>query len=247
MIKMKKAFKPLLFLAIATLGFTSCNRDKVMSDEEIFDAVSDDFASLDDGFAGEISDNTEEALAASSGYSENPYVLNYLCGETRQGSFTYDWTNQANNNIWRGRLEWTRTFTCANGVMSEIKTDYTHDFDWDATRSSGEANASGTLVFSQFDSTSTEWNASLSRFRSSTINLKNRRASQVIGSSTLNSSNIKIDKTTKIINSGTADFRWEGSIDGRDNTIRTGTMTFNGNRSVTLTLDNGNSFTWTYN
>lgn len=147
-------------------------------------------------------------------YSSNPSaVISYLM----TASFSYQFTVDAMNNVTASSLT------------------YSYNGNLDAPRLSSVHTGSGNLDVSSVNTETCTVNGLFKR--TSDVETKGVRAKQSTSQTTIDFSNIKVNKSTEEILSGTATVNISGNLSGKGNFEYSGSIVFNGEGMATITIN----------
>lgn len=224
-------------VGVALLALTvSCrkNRKPAMSEEDAVEVISNSVGSSDNGVSSEAID----AIAFKTNPNANTCGFIDTVIITRSNATTatrhYNYTV---NSI--------REVVCQNNQPFEFKitSSFSGNYVGPKLESSGSGTYNGSL--SEINSSATEYHYVGSTSRTGNGTVKTKRGGEVDSELSL-SSDVYIDKTSEMITRGTTTFSLTGNgSKGRDFEY-TGTVTYNGNKNVTIVI-NGNTHNITYN
>ncbi|MBO9567108.1 MAG: hypothetical protein J7621_30325 [Niastella sp.] len=212
------------------LLFTSCKKDKEdneqISDEEVAEAITQSVS----GSSGGVVVQTE-SVATMSAYTH------LACGQSKDTTIAGQ--SQPGATItYHYSFNYARSLVCS---PAKWQFNYTGHVDYDAPRMSSDDNSTAQTSVTGLEPATTEWTINSSYVRNGTqqskIRLK-RSWTSVISIE----SNVKVDKSTRRISSGTSTISFVGTGSGGYTVTRNATITYLGNRKATLTLKNGGTF-----
>jgi hypothetical protein len=213
------------------LLFTSCKKDKEdneqISDEEVAEAITQSVS----GSSGGVVVQTE-SVATMSAYTH------LACGQSKDT--TVAGQSQPGATVtYHYSFNYARSLSCS---PAKWQFNYTGHVDYDAPRMSSDDNSTAQTTVTGLEPAATEWTINSSYVRNGTQQSKIRLKRSWTSVITITSTNIKVDKTTKKITSGTAAAEFVGTGSGGYTVTRSATITFLGNRKATVTLKNGATF-----
>lgn len=246
MLKLNSIKKNGMMFFMGTLllgGFASCSDDdtntttQAISEQEAVDAIEASVSTETNGAAKMMADASEVAMDAGL-YTDTPEIN---CGEVYTSgydvvyggtSYSYDYTGTRNYQV-----------NCTNlGVPSTFQYNFSMEGDYETPRLVSDDNAQSSLVVTglAFDTAEATFNGTYTRsgYQESKV-LQQRHFNSVLNF-TVN--NVLFNKNTLKITGGTASVVFEGvGSDGNSYTFN-GSITFNGNDTATLIINN-NSYT----
>jgi len=218
--------------------FTSCKKASSVSGTETIseataaDAITQSVSAESGGMSAQSSD----AIVVTS---TQAFLL--PCGEQHDSTiaaasgtgigFTYSYN-----------FAWNWTLSCENGLPKSIVYHLTGTSSYDDPRISFNANSTGTFEVTDLLPPDDEYAMTATYTRTGETHSKVLNENSFTSTITINSSDIKIDKITREISSGTASVSITGtSFRGVAFTF-TGTLTFLGNKKATLKMASGNEY-----
>jgi hypothetical protein len=229
---------PLIILAFTlAIGLSSCKDD---NDEDAEITVSDAsdlvMSCMENGNFGvteQLSQSVKlfEGLLTPTfcGFSDDTTVLKYYGGQAIQ----YDYS-----------LHYQWIINCVGGALTSTDVDFTTTGTNATSLLSGNMNGTGDFNIGSIEPITTEYIITGTYDRTGRMKSKVRNENEFDYSLTLTFSNLKLDKDTYIVSSGSAAVALSctlvgGSNDGQSWTF-SGTITFNGNQNCVLTLNGAN-------
>ena len=224
--------KKLFFFPIAVLLlFTSCIKEEILaklSDAEIANTIETALKSSDGGISITIE---EAAKMAANNLSE--------CGEVKDTSITR--TDPQEKYTMTSNWNWK--LNCEGRVPSNIDFTLSGNSTFNGSKLAMTASIPGSLVVSNLVSGDNfTMKGELSKNGNSILTTRNEEK-KYSSNITINITDIAVNKTNYDIASGSATVKMDGTIDNGSSYSRTASLTFNGNGTATLLLDNGSSFT----
>jgi hypothetical protein len=231
---LNSAFATLLITSVSL--FSSCkkeeNTDTIPTQEEALDLVNN---ALDTDVAGQTSD-FEQTAKTSATYASNPY-----CGFSKDSVITKSFTGT--NISYNYQLNWNWAVVCTQAFPNTINFNLTTSGKYETLRIKSDDNSTTNIAVTNL-LTGSNYIANGSTIRNGTQTSKVRNMSQFTSKLEITYSNININKTSPYrIQSGNASFNLTGKTINGTNYAYSGTITFLGSQSATLTFANGSSFT----
>ncbi|MBK8704283.1 MAG: hypothetical protein IPN33_12125 [Saprospiraceae bacterium] len=231
----KSVMMPLLAIALL-MG--ACKKEdntpeETVNDEEIAAIVEGALIEDTEGLAQEASDAV---------YIADQYTTKTLgpCGQTFDSTIVRSYNSAAISASYNATLSWT--VNC-NNLMIPQSVDFASTAlgQWETPRMSSDDNANSSWNIGNLTTGSTyTLDGSYTRNGSQTSKVRDQNvftSTLIITSDALN-----VNKTTRHIESGTASFTLSGSGTGGNNFFHQGSLQFNGNGEVVITV-NGHTHT----
>jgi len=234
-------FQPLIFGLLAlSLSFISCRDEE---DEEI-EISAEDAARIVGSGLSDNSDALEEQADRSAQLNGAPNVaFDTLCGNPLD--YMIDFRISRNSRTFDYTANGIRDGICTNDslIAFQYTSSFTTRFFGPNYSSNGTGERNGRLDELRSDSTFYLWNGTTKKNTNGTLESRNETI-QI--NSVLNyNSQLKIDKTSRRILSGTTDFTLSGSGDNVRAFSYSGSITYLGSRQAEVQL-NGRSYTVLY-
>jgi hypothetical protein len=217
------------FLLMMTV---SCKKNNdtaaVMTDEEAAEVI-----------ALSVSGNTEALADQTVEIADAANAHGTACLYSNEASVVK--ANTAGLYTWNYVFNWKWNVVCTAGVPNTMNVTYKMKGNYDAPRMASNDSAVATItVGNLLSGTQFNYNGSYTREGSqvSKIRNKNSFSSKV----TLTLQNVKVNKVTGQIDSGSAAAAITGTTAAGNSFSYGGTVTFNGSRTATITLNNGNVY-----
>lgn len=244
---MKRERNPLMLLFLAgsiLLGLSSCKKDDTdttsnVSEEEIAEAISQSVTTESGGLvvqttvtAGAINDaNTARWTAECGILHEDEITGSSAAGAVVSYSFAYS-------------RNWL--LSCNSSTPQQFEFNYSGKATYDAPRMASDDSATAKILVTGLgtDSSYYVFNQQYTRNGSQASKIGRKRSFTSLID--IRSTNIKVDKTTLLIVSGTASITVSGKGADGYSFSYSGTLTFSGNKTATLVLGNGNTYTLTW-
>jgi hypothetical protein len=234
--KPNKSFRLLTVLASFILLVSSCKKENTssntMTEEEAAEVITLSVSGNADGLATQ----TAEIAARANTYGN-------VCGYSKDSTIIR--INNAGTYTWNYTFKWQWSVLCTNAVPNTMVANYSMKGMYDAPRMSSNDSAIANLAITNLISGSQyTLNGTYTRDGSQVSKIRNRNSftSKVI----LGLTNVKVNKTTGQIDAGTSSVSITGATTGGINFTYGGTITFNGSKSATISLNNGTvySISW---
>lgn len=238
---MKKNFLNLtLSVFVLLFTMTSCSKnetaEQAISEEEAVEIVERSFASNSAGLEMQIQETSKMTTDELDAQNNND-----PCGVFVDSTITF--TNQPGTiRTYEYNFAWNAELVCINNFIPQsINFNFNSDGQYDTPRMASNDNATYAFVITGLLPNADHYiyNGSSTRNGSQISKIGNQNEI----SSTLNytTTNLKFNKAAQIIDEGEMEFTLSGNVVDGGNFSYEGTATFNGNGSVTITL-NGNTF-----
>jgi hypothetical protein len=222
----------ILFVA-ATLLF-SCKKqtdavaDTSMTEEEAAEVITASVSGNAQGFATQ----TAEINARANTYGAT-------CGYSKDSAISK--VNTTGTYTWNYNFNWHWDVVCTAAVPNKMNANYKMKGTYDTPRMSSNDSATAMLTVGNLVvGTQYIFNGTYSRDGSQVSKIRNKNSftSKVV----MNLNNLLVSKATGQIASGNASVTITGNTSTGNTFSYTGTITFNGASSATITLGNGNVY-----
>ncbi len=220
----------------AMLLFSSCKKDNnndqatAVTEDEAVEVMSQGVSNQSGGMAAQ----TESAAKVTTTSRLN-------CGETSDTIIAAQSLSGAviryNYNV-----EITRALTCENNVPSTFAFTYAGTNSYDAPRMSSNDNTTAAFTISGLQPSFADLTFNQTYTRNGTQQSHIRQQRQITSQLVITSSAVIVNKATQKITSGTATLQFTGQVVGGASVSYGGTLTFLGNNTGTLVLNNGNTY-----
>ncbi|MFN8396448.1 MAG: hypothetical protein U0176_17620 [Bacteroidia bacterium] len=227
-----KTLLPSLLVA-GTLMFTACNKEAMttMSDDDISESMSNDFSESSGGTSTDISASARTAAVLNS---------SVFCGLTGDSTFVYVGTGGRYNLT----TTWTWVVTCTSGTPTSIDFTNTGNAAFNGTALSFTNTFVGDASITDL-SNATEFTAAGTSVRTGTGSFEGkRRTKDFTYVTTFTYTDVKIKRSDYTISSGTGTAHCVGAVVDGEAFDRTATISFQGDGTYIVTLDNGNVYTF---
>src|ERR1700744_1388620 len=222
---------------VALVGFSACNKDNSSNNS------SGTKATVTEADAAEL---TSDAVSPATGgfdaqakISVSIYVkysTKFSCGEKKDSTITYSSpTNFIPNYAYT--LSWNYELDCVSGVPSQFAFGFTGASKYNGVLMSSSDNSTGSFTISNPGPTSGTYTFGSSYERSGKQTSKVGYQKSFSSDLKITSTNIKIDKVTQEIVSGTGTISITGISSNGNSFSFSGTITFLGNNKATLVLN----------
>jgi hypothetical protein len=229
---MKTSIKLLAFLTAFSFLASSCKKENTttaMTEEEAAEVIALSVSANSNG----LSVQTEEIAARTNTYGS-------ICSYSKDSTIVK--VNTAGTYTWNYTFNWHWDVACTGGLPGTMNTNYSMKGNYDAPRMSSNDSAKANLSITNLTAgTQYTYNGTYTRDGSQTSKIRNKNTftSKLI----LNLSNVKVNKITRQIDSGTAAVTITGATTGGINFNYGGSVAFTGNKTATVTLNNGGVYT----
>lgn len=230
----------LVIAATMLMTLTACEKENESSDnsvteEEAVEVMAQGVSGESGGLSTQVESTAAVAAAtpATCGYSSSDTAFGAL--NVVRGNITYSYEGSMN-----------RQLVCDGGLPQSFSFNYTGENSYTGPRMSSADNTSAGFVITGLSPLTAQYVFNASYVRNGTQQSKVRLQRSIESKLTITSSNITVDKITKKIVSGTVSVVFNGSVVGKagsGNASYEGSFTFQGNRTGTLVLKNGASYT----
>lgn len=224
-----------LFLA---LSITSCKKENssstdAVSEEEAAEAVSQSVSTESSGMS-------QQSFAAVT--VANAELVFLPCGIEIDSTVTGASLPGA-AITYAYNLSWKWVLGCSGlGVPQKINFDITGNSSYDAPRMSSNDNSTASFELTGLTPATAEYDMTTSYQRIGTQQSKVFNKNSFTSTTIITSDNLKVDKITQLITSGTAAASISGASSSGKTFSYTGTITFLGNKKGTLTMASGNTY-----
>ncbi len=225
-----KKFATLVLIMLLALG--ACKKNDSVS----VNITTDEAASL---MASSLSTNTNGFITASADImvnSQSVYDLNIACGSSKTYTATHQSTAGA-TPAYNNTFAYTYTLNCnTNNLPDNVTGTAADNGSFDGPNLSSTNAGTATFRVAGLVPTSAAYVVNGEYKRTGTFALK--VGSKSTGTTTVDIviSNLVINKTSKVVLSGTATFTVTGSTTNRSNFNYSGNITFTGNGTAAVTI-----------
>ncbi len=223
-------------LAASLLFFTACKKDNTDNDTSI--SQDEAVEVMTQGISAESGGLAEQTTSAARVASESARIG---CGQSLDTTFsgqslpgaliTYNYSVHVN-----------RQLTCNQGVPQEFSFNLEGQSSYSAPRMSSSDNTTAGFVIGGLQPASSVYTFNQQYERNGTQQSKVRHQRSFSSKLVITSENVLVDKSTKMIISGTASVQFTGSVTGGKTVSYSATLTFLGDRKGLLTLGNGATY-----
>jgi hypothetical protein len=230
------SFTSASFIALFALSiiFIACKKDSTesasISDEEVAEAMVESVSPQSGGIVTQT-ESSAQMLSATE----------IACGQSSDTAYHAENVEGAAIN-YEANLLLTRTLSCSNNVPDKYLFTMEGNTLYDAPRMSSNDSSSATFEISGLQPNSGAYVFNVSYVREGTQVSKIRLQRSFSSTIRFTATGLSVDKVSQQIISGTANITFEGKGSGGASVSRSGTLTFNGNRSALLVLQNGGSY-----
>lgn len=124
----------------------------------------------------------------------------------------------------------------SNEVPEKFTSNFTYDGDFDGPRFASDYSGAGSLTITQLAETDATYKINGSYDRAGSFESKIEARSSGSGNIEININDVEVNKTTKVITSGTADASVQGVVTGKGNYSFDARIVFNGNGTADITV-----------
>lgn len=224
------------FLALSMTAFLACskenNNENAITEEEAAEVVVQAVAPESGGIAAQ--------MESAAKVSNNVSYLSY-CGLQKDSTIAGASVSGAAVS-WAYNFNWNWLLSCNEGSADKFELTFTGTSSYDGPRMSATHNSNAAITVTGLGYSSTAYTINETLVRLGTHTSKIRRQITFTSEATFNAVNVKVDKLTRKIVSGTASLTIEGTTSAGRTFSYEGTLTFNGNNKGTLVLNSGHSF-----
>lgn len=246
-----KTFR-LSMIALLLLGALSCKKDSgnsTVTSDQAADMAASAMASNSGGVASMADNISANALAqTTSGASTTGKTINSVgvssvkqtCGTTLSDSATY--SGSTSSLTFNYFAKYTRTLNCnAQDAPDNLVNTLAYNGTFDGPRISTTANGTANATIAGLSTTATSFVINGEYKRAGTF--QSKVGNKASGNSNLDVqiTNLTLAKPARTIVSGSGTFTLTG-VAGKTNYSFTGTITFNGNGTATLSVTGGSSY-----
>lgn len=224
-----------LFLAMSV---TSCKKESssstdAVSEEEAAEAIAQSVSTESSGMSQQSADAVIVANAELVFLPCGIEIDSTVTGASVPGAaITYAYN-----------LSWSWVLSCSGlGIPEKINFDITGSSSYDAPRMSSNDNSTASFELTSLTPATAEYDMTANYQRNGTQQSKVFNKNSFTSTTIITSSNLKVDKITQIITSGTAAVSISGASSSGRTFSYTGTITFLGNKKGTLTMASGNTY-----
>ncbi len=232
-----KLIKSSVLLVVFALGGLSCSKSDTspaVSQEDAADAVgsylaSDFSSSTSDAASVSTQTGSKAGGRSASGYRTEASSCGVAFDSTLSKSsptgslITYSY-----------QLTYTYTLACTNKIPSSLDLGITSTGTYSGPRISSTGSGAGSWAITEFTGTTYSLNGSYSK--TETVTQKTGAQKEFSNKLDLTYAGIAIDKSTKKLTGGTITYTMTGAITGGASFNYSGTITFLGNESATITV-----------
>lgn len=224
-----------IMFILLTLAF-ACSEDEgvetndLLSSEEEADLVAAALAENTSGLITSLSDAALVAEEAVDNDISNGRVAG--CGFSKDTTFTT--TRSTAQLTLSYNFNYGFELTC--GATQYITMELNYSGEFDAPRMASANTGTGELEISQLQKAGTAYVINGEYTRSGSFTSKVRNQNTSTSNITLTLTDLNVDKVAVKILSGTATATISGNVEGKGSFTRSGSITFNGDNTATLTI-----------
>jgi hypothetical protein len=224
--------------AVTLVTITSCKKDNnatdssTVSEEEAVDVMTAGISAESGGLAEQTASAARVAGASSR----------IGCGQTIDT--TYTGQNVAGAAVtYNYNVHINRSLVCNAGVPQTFNFSLDGRMVYETPRMRSDDKTTATFVIGGFQPGSSVYTLNQNYERNGTQQSKVRQQRSFTSKLVITSTDVKVDKISLKIISGTASVQFNGAVTGGKSVSYSGTLTFLGDRKGLLTLGNGNTYT----
>lgn len=238
---LKNSSKLAILAVMVSLAFVSCKKEDDENDITEEDAVEAIEYSLAEDTNG-MSKTTETAVIYAEDQQLYRAASSMVCGQTYTNSYSEAYSGTYYSYNYSASYSYETTCDGNDNVLS-LSFGAEKSGVYDTTRMSSDDQVSLDWILTSLNSSEPNvvFNGSYERIGSQVSKVRNMNSFD--STLTYNISNLNVSKDTYRITSGTASVIFEGVSSNGNQYTFAGTVTFNGNDTVTLVL-NGNTYTF---
>ncbi|WP_343692821.1 hypothetical protein [Chitinophaga sp.] len=234
----RKMVYSLAFISGLALVVASCKKDEddgTITSDEMAEAVSQTFSSQGGGLV--VQTNTALSVVSTIDKANSQAKFADYCGYTGSKTMTSGSTDSAKYYIWSYGINWTYKLTCIEKVPSMFEFQAAGKALYDFPRMSSDDSVVNKITVTNLVSDSTFYKVTQTYTRVGTQQSKIGKMHKFTSTVFISSSNMKIDKTTLRIVSGTATVNISGASSSGKSFSLSGNLTFSGNDAATLVMN----------
>lgn len=234
----RKMVYSLAFISGLALVVTSCKKDEddgTITSDEMAEAVAQTFSSQGGGLV--VQTNTALSVVATVNSADSKAKFADYCGYTDSKKLTSASSDSAKYYIWSYGMSWTYGLTCIEKVPSQFDFQAAGKALYDFPRMSSEDSVVNKITVTGLSADSAFYKVTQTYNRVGTQQSKIGKMHKFTSTVFISSSNMKINKTTLRIVSGTATVNIKGESSGGKSFSLSGTLTFAGNDAATLVMN----------
>lgn len=228
-----------LLCAAGIFLFTSCTKDHATENNDSNTVTEQEAVDvMTAGVSGESGGLAQQTLDAAQVAGESARIG---CGQTIDT--TYTGQNQPGAVItYNYNVHVNRSLVCSAGIPQTYNFALEGHTVYSTPRMSSDDNTTASFVISGFQPGSSVYTFNQQYERNGTQQSKVRQQRTFTSKLIITATDVKVEKSTRRIISGTAALQFTGSVSGGKTVNYTGTLTFLGDRKGLLTLGNGNTY-----
>ncbi|WP_343673862.1 hypothetical protein [Chitinophaga sp.] len=235
----RKTALSLVVISGLALAVFSCKKDEddgVITSDEMAEAVSQSFSSEGGGLVVQ----TNAALSVVSLANSQRMAggrLSDQCGLPYEKTRTSANADTATYYTWSYGITWNWTLTCTDTIPIQYDFKAAGRALYDFPRMTSDDSVNNKIVVTGLSADSTFYTASQTYIRTGTQQAKFGKMHKFTSTVTVTSTNMKVNKTTLKIVSGTAKVNIKGESSGGKTFTLSGTLTFSGNDAASLVMN----------
>lgn len=228
---------------VALVGVSACKKDNnnsstnaTVTEADAAELTTDAITPSTGGYDAQVNASVTIYVAASA---------KFTCGEKKDTTISYSSPTAIIPN-YAYSLSWNYELDCNSGIPSQFAFNFTGASKYNGALMSSSDNSTGAFAIANPGITSSNYTFNSSYERSGKQTSKVGYQKTFTSDFKLTSSNILISKTTQDIVSGTATVTITGTSSTGSSFHFNGTITFQGNKKATLTLNSGTTYNITW-
>jgi hypothetical protein len=236
--QVRKMVYSLALISGLALLVSSCKKDSddgTITSDEMAEAVVQTFSSQGGGLV--IQTNTALSVVSTINAADSKAKFADYCGYTDSKTLTSANTDTAKYYIWSYGMTWNYGLTCIEKVPSQFDFQAVGRALYDFPRMSSDDSVSNKITVTGLSADTTFYTATQTYIRTGTQQSKFGKMHKFTSTVTITSTNMKINKTTLRIVSGTAKVNIKGESSSGKSFSLSGTLTFSGNDAASLVMN----------
>lgn len=220
------------------ITLTACKKDNTSTQDDSNVTEQEAVDVMTAGISGESGGLAEQTASAARVAGESSRIG---CGQTIDT--TYAGQNQPGAVVtYNYSVHVNRSLTCNAGIPQAYNFSLDGHTTYSTPRMSSDDNTTAGFVITGFQPGSSVYTFNQQYERNGTQQSKVRQQRSFTSKLTITSTEVKVDKVTQKIISGTAALQFTGSVSGGKTVSYSATLTFLGDRKGLLTFGNGNTY-----
>jgi len=236
--QVRKIVYSLALISGLALVVTSCKKDDddgTITSDEMAEAVVQTFSSQGGGLV--VQTNVALSVVSSIDNAASQAKFADYCGYSNTKTLTSANSDTATYYIWSYGISWKYGLTCIEKVPSQFDFQAAGRALYDFPRMSSDDSVSNKITVTGLSADTTFFTATQTYVRTGTQQSKIGKMHKFTSTVTITSTNMKINKTTLRIVSGTAKVNIKGESSSGKSFSLSGNLTFSGNDAASLVLN----------